>query len=169
MLPNFLSLVSRLLRGTWLWDKLLPLQHLESCCPWASLWSTEDWLPLTTCGHRKPCFINKCPLPLPISLLIDPRKPGVCLKGCGIQTKKPLPPTSYTEPVYRNSPTSSALHGQHCRSDLWLEQRLRNNKGIIYWAGRSRHHWRIVHANISYPPKAGDPRYVSWSCISLYL
>ena len=120
-----MSLVPRLLRGTWLWDKLLPLQHLESDCPWVSAWSTEEWLPLTTCGHRKPCFIKMSPPP-PISLFIDPRKPGVCLKGCGIQTKEPLPPTSYPGPGYRKSPTSSALPGQHCRPDLGAEQKLRS-------------------------------------------
>ena len=123
VLPNFVSLVPRLLRGTWLWDKLLPLQHLESDCPWVSAWSAEEWLPLTTCGHRKPCFIKMSPPP-PISLFIDSRKPGVCLKGSGIQTKEPLPPTSYPGPVYRKSPTFSALPGQHCRPDLGAEQKL---------------------------------------------
>lgn len=120
---NFLSLVPRLIRATWLWDKLLPLQHLESGCPWVSPWSTEDWLPLTIYSHRKPCFINRCPLPPPHQPFDGPRKPGVCLKGCGIQTKRPLPPTSYRNLCTESQPHLLLSLGSIAGPDLRVEQK----------------------------------------------
>lgn len=89
-----LLLALKFLRGTWCWDHLFTLQNFESGCLWESLCSVEERLPWTTCGQRETNFTNRCPFPHSSSAFWcrDQKKPEVCLKDLGIQTKEPSVP-----------------------------------------------------------------------------